>query len=67
MLADELSPQDLAHCGLRQLALARASAVKAHLLGPGRVAPDRVFLVDPAPSAEAKPGETLTRAAFVLR
>jgi hypothetical protein len=52
---------------LRQLALARASAVKAHLLGPGRVAPDRVFLVDPAPAAEAKPGETLTRAAFVLR
>jgi hypothetical protein len=52
---------------LRQLALDRASAVKEHLLGPGQVAPDRVFLVDPAPAGEPKPGESLTRAAFVLR
>lgn len=57
-----ISPDDL-----RQLALARASAVKAHLLGPGQVAPDRVFLVDPAPAGEAKPGESRTRAAFVLK
>lgn len=52
---------------LRQLALDRASEVKGRLLGPGQVAPDRVFLVDPAPAAEAKPGEPLTRAVFALR
>ncbi len=52
---------------LRQLALARASAVKQHLLGPGQVAPERVFLVDPSAATEPKPGESLTRAAFALR
>ena len=52
---------------LRQLALARATVVKERLLGPGQVAPDRVFLVDPAAAAEPKPGESLTRAAFVLK
>ena len=56
-----VSPDDL-----RQLALARASVVKEHLLGAGKVAPDRVFLVEPA-AAEPKPGESLTRAVFVLR
>ena len=57
-----VSPDDL-----RQLALARASAVKERLLGPGQVAPERVFLLDPAPAAEPKPGESLTRAAFTLK
>ncbi|MBK9088219.1 MAG: DUF748 domain-containing protein [Holophagales bacterium] len=57
-----VSPDDL-----RQLALARASAVKEHLLGPGKVAPDRVFLVEPAAAAEPKPGDSFTRATFVLR
>jgi hypothetical protein len=57
-----VSPDDL-----RQLALSRAEAVKEFLLGPGKAPPDRVFLVDPAPAAEPKPGESLTRAAFVLR
>ncbi|MFN7986707.1 MAG: DUF748 domain-containing protein [Thermoanaerobaculia bacterium] len=52
---------------LRQLALARASAVKEYLLGAGKVAPDRVFLVDPGPAGAPKPGEALTRAAFVLK
>ena len=76
-LVKKISPEEMAKLmlanlvvtpdDLRQLALARASAVKAHLLGPGRVSPDRVFLVDPAPAAKAKPGESLTRAAFVLK
>jgi len=52
---------------LRQLALARASACKEHLLGPGQVAPARVFLVDPAAATEPKPGEPLTRAVFALK
>lgn len=52
---------------LRQLALARASAVKERLLGPGQVAPERVFLVDPSAAAEPKQGESLTRAAFALK
>lgn len=57
-----VSPDDL-----RQLALARASVVREHLLGPGSIAPERVVLVDPAPAAEPKPGESLTRAVFVLK
>lgn len=57
-----VSPDDL-----RQLALARATAVKEYLLGPGRTATDRVFLVDSAAAAEPKPGESLTRAAFALK
>jgi hypothetical protein len=57
-----VSPDDL-----RQLALSRAEAVKEFLLGPGKVPPDRVFLVDPAPAADPKPGESLTRAAFTLK
>lgn len=56
------SPDDLRH-----LALQRATAVKDYLLGPGLVAPDRVFLVEPARADEPKPGETLTRATFTLR
>lgn len=52
---------------LRQLALDRASAVKEYLLGPGKVATDRVFLVDPAAAVEAKAGESRTRAVFALK
>ncbi len=52
---------------LRQLALDRASAVKEYLLGPGKVATDRVLLVEPAAAAEPKPGESFTRAAFALK
>ena len=63
MLANlAITPDDL-----RQLALARASSVREHLVGPGKVPPERVFLVDPAPAATPKPGDSLTRAVFVLK
>jgi hypothetical protein len=57
-----VSPDDL-----RQLALDRASVVKEFLLGPGRLATDCVFLVDPAVAAQPKPGDSFARAVFVLR
>ena len=41
--------------------------MKDCLLGPGKVPPDRIFLVDPAPAAEPKPAESLTPAAFTLK
>jgi hypothetical protein len=44
-----------------------ALAVKGHLLGPGQVAPDRVFLVEPAAVAEPEAGDSFTRVSFVLR
>jgi uncharacterized protein involved in outer membrane biogenesis len=63
MLANvAVTPDDL-----RQLSLARASAVKERLLGEGKVPPERVFLVGPGAPGTPKPGESLTRAAFALK
>lgn len=71
---DEMEKLMLAHSevsadDLRQLALDRAEGVRSWLLGPGKVPADRVFLTEPvaAPAAPPKPGDSLTRAVFVLK
>ncbi len=58
----QVGPDDL-----RQLALERATAVKDYLLSGGKVAADRVFLVEPGAARKPKPGETLARVDFVLK
>ena len=58
----QVTPDDL-----RQLALERATAVKDYLLAGGKVAPDRVFLVEPGAAQKPKPGETLSRVDFTLK
>ena len=63
--ADEMEKLILANIqptpdDLRQLSLARATAVKENLLGPGKVPADRVFLVEPAAAGPPKSGAVFT-------
>jgi uncharacterized protein involved in outer membrane biogenesis len=53
---------------LRDLAIRRAQAAKDYLTGPGKIPPERVFIVSPKISAEdAKAAVKPTRVEFALR
>jgi hypothetical protein len=58
----------ISEADLRGLASERAAAVQRHILGSGRVEPDRIFLVEPRAGApEEKKGVKNSRVDFTLR